>query len=143
MLRVDLAVEHGMSLDPLLAASPAIRFHVMAAVLAVALGTLQLAAPKGTARHRLVGYGWAGLMLIVAVSGFFIHTIRMIGPFSPIHVLSLVILVTVPLAVLRARRGDAAAHGKAMRNIFWIALVGAGLFTLLPGRLMHQLLFGP
>lgn len=92
--------------------------------------------------HRGIGYGWAGLMLVVAVSGLFIHTIRMVGPFSPIHILSLVIMVTVPLAVWRARRGDAAAHGKAMRNIFWIALVGAGLFTLLPGRIMAQVLFG-
>ena len=132
----------GMSLEPLFSAPLAIQLHALAALVAVALGTLQLVAPKGTPRHRIVGYGWASVMLIVAASGLFIHTIRMIGPFSPIHILSLVILFTVPMAVWRARRGDAVAHGKAMRNIFWIALVGAGLFTLLPGRIMHQVLFG-
>lgn len=142
MLRHGLTVEHGMSLTPLLAAPLAIQLHAFVALAAVVLGALQLAAPKGTARHRAAGYGWAGLMLVVAVSGLFIHTIRMFGPFSPIHILSLVILVTVPLAIRRARRGEAAAHGRAMRNIFWIALVAAGLFTLLPGRLMHRVLFG-
>ncbi|SFO76568.1 hypothetical protein SAMN03159463_02866 [Mesorhizobium sp. NFR06] len=38
-------------------------------------------------------------MLVIAVSSFWIQQIRLIGPFSPIHVLSILVLVTVPLAV--------------------------------------------
>jgi uncharacterized membrane protein len=130
-----------MTLEPLTSAPLAIQLHALAALTAVVLGTLQLVLPKGTSGHRCNGYVWAALMLTVAASGLFIHTIRMIGPFSPIHLLSLLILVTVPMAVWRARQGNAAKHGRAMRNIFWIALIGAGLFTLFPGRIMYRVLF--
>mgnify|MGYP006283108919 FL=1 len=82
-------------------------------------------------------------MLVIAVSGLFIHEIRLIGPFSPIHLLSLLVLVTVPLAVLRARKGDIKGHRRIMTSIFWLALVVAGLFTLAPGRIMERVAFGP
>jgi uncharacterized membrane protein len=49
-------------------------------------------------------------MLTVAVSSLFIHKIRMWGPWSPIHLLSILVLVTLPLAVIYARRNDIAQH---------------------------------
>jgi uncharacterized membrane protein len=81
-------------------------------------------------------------MMIIAASSFFIHSIRMIGPFSPIHLLSILTLVAVPRSILAARRGDIAAHRRGMMLVFWLALVGAGLFTLLPNRIMGQVVFG-
>ena len=132
-----------MSLEPLFTASLPIQLHAYAALAALLLGAVQLLRPKGGGAHRVVGYAWVVLMLAIAVSGLFIHQIRLIGPFSPIHILSLVILVTVPLAVIRARRGDIADHRRGMISIYWLALVGAGLFTLLPGRIMGQVFFGP
>ena len=89
-----------MSLAPLLNASPVIQVHAFAAIGAFALGALQLAAPKGTLPHRTVGWTWVVLMLAVAASSFWIHEIRLVGPFSPIHLLSILTLVTVPLAVV-------------------------------------------
>lgn len=109
---------------------------------ALVLGSIQLLRPKGSGRHRVIGYIWVALMLVIAVSGLFIHEIRLVGPFSPVHLLSLVILVTVPLAVYRVRQGNIAGHRRAMLNIFWVALIGAGIFTMLPGRIMGQVLFG-
>jgi uncharacterized membrane protein len=131
-----------MSLAPLLNASPVIQVHAFAAIGAFALGALQLAAPKGTLPHRTVGWIWVVLMLAVAVSSFWIHEIRLLGPFSPIHLLSILTLVTVPLAVLAARRHRVVTHRKAMTSIFLGALVVAGLFTFMPGRIMHQAAFG-
>jgi uncharacterized membrane protein len=131
-----------MSLAPLLNASPVIQVHAFAAIGAFALGALQLAAPKGTLPHRTVGWIWVVLMLAVAVSSFWIHEIRLLGPFSPIHLLSILTLVTVPLAVLAARRHRVVTHRKAMTSIFLGALVIAGLFTFMPGRIMHQAAFG-
>lgn len=131
-----------MSLAPLLNASPVIQVHAFAAMGAFALGALQLAAPKGTLPHRTVGWIWVVLMLTVAVSSFWIHDIRLLGPFSPIHLLSILALVTVPLAVLAARRHRVVAHRKAMISIFFGALVIAGLFTFMPGRIMYQVAFG-
>ena len=46
------------------------------------------------------------------------------------------------LAVLHARRHNVSAHRKAMISIFFGALVVAGLFTFLPGRIMHAVVFG-
>src|SRR5437667_6396235 len=93
-----------MSLAPLLNASSAIQLHVFAAMAAFALGILQFAAPKGTIPHRTVGWIWVVLMTIVGVTAFFIHEIRLWGDWSPIHLLAIFTLVTLPIAVLHARR---------------------------------------
>ena len=132
-----------MILAPLLGAPAVIQIHAFAAIAAFAIGTVQLAAPKGTIPHRLIGWSWATLMLAVAVSSLFIHILRMWGPWSPIHLLSLLVLATLPLAVWHAHRHDVRRHRNAMAGLFIGALVVAGAFTLLPGRIMHAVVFGP
>jgi uncharacterized membrane protein len=132
-----------MTLAPLLDAPVVIQVHAFAAITAFAIGVAQLAAPKGTIPHRLIGWSWAALMLTVAVSSLFIHQIRLWGPWSPIHLLSILVLVTLPLAVLHARRHEVSRHRKAMLGLFTGALVIAGVFTFLPGRIMHNVAFGP
>jgi uncharacterized membrane protein len=132
-----------MTLAPLLAAPAVIQLHAFAALGAFALGVVQLSAPKGTIPHRLFGWVWAGLMLGVVLSSFFIHTIRLWGPWSPIHLISLFTLIMLPLAVLRARRHQVERHRRAMIGLFTGALVIAGVFTFLPSRIMHQVVFGP
>jgi uncharacterized membrane protein len=131
-----------MNLAPLLAAPAVIQIHAFTALGAFALGALQLAAPKGTIPHRTIGWIWAGLMLAVVLSSFFIHTIRLWGPFSPIHLLSIFTLAMLPLAVWRARQHDVRKHRRAMMSLFVGALLIAGIFTFLPGRIMHAVLFG-
>jgi uncharacterized membrane protein len=130
-----------MTLTPLLAAPLVIQVHAFAAIAAFGLGAAQLAAPKGTIPHRLVGWTWVLLMLVLVVSSFFIHTIRLWGPFSPIHLLSLFTLGVLPFAVWAAHRHDVRRHRQAMLGLFVGALVIAGLFTLLPGRIMHAVVF--
>ena len=131
-----------MSLAPLLNAVPQIPIHAFAAMAAFVLGIVQFAAPKGTLPHRTLGWIWVILMATVAVSSFWIHQIRLVGPWSPIHLLSIFTLITLPLAVWRARRHDVADHRRIMILLFSGALVIAGLFTLLPGRIMHMVVFG-
>ncbi|MDX8497091.1 DUF2306 domain-containing protein [Mesorhizobium captivum] len=131
-----------MSLGPLLSAPPPIPWHAFAAFAALAIGGAQLALPKGTPRHRMLGYVWAALMLVVAISSFWIRQIRLIGPFGPIHILSILVVVTAPLAVWYAHTHKVAAHRGAMIKLYVFGLVGAGIFTLLPGRIMHAVVFG-
>ena len=131
-----------MSLEPLLNAAPVIQIHAFAAMAAFALGIVQLMAPKGTLPHRTIGWIWVALMAVIAISSFWIHEIRLIGPFSPIHGLSIFTLVMLPLAVLHARRHNVDRHRRAMLGIFVGALVIAGAFTFLPGRIMHAVAFG-
>jgi uncharacterized membrane protein len=78
-----------MTLAPLLNAAPVVQLHAMGAIAAFVLGVVQLTAPKGTLPHRTIGWIWAGLMVMIAVSSFWIHELRLIGPFSPIHALSM------------------------------------------------------
>jgi uncharacterized membrane protein len=116
--------------------------HAFAAMAAFALGLVQFAAPKGTLPHRTIGWIWVLLMVSVAISSFWIHTIRLVGPFSPIHLLSIFTLIVLPIGVWRAHRHRAADHKRIMTMIFTGALVIAGLFTFLPGRIMHAVVFG-
>jgi uncharacterized membrane protein len=132
-----------MTLAPLFNAAPIIQLHAFAAMGAFVLGIVQLAAPKGTIPHRTIGWIWALLMATIAVSSFWIHDLRIVGPFSPIHLLSIFTLVMLPLAILHARRHRVDRHRRAMIGIFFGALVIAALFTLLPGRIMHAVAFGP
>ena len=132
-----------MSLAPLLDAAPAIPLHAFAAMTAFVLGLVQFAAPKGTWPHRTLGWIWVGLMASVAVSSFWIQQIRLLGPWSPIHLLSIFTLVMLPLAVWQARMHRVADHRRIMILTFSGALVVAGLFTLLPGRIIHEVVFRP
>jgi len=89
-----------------------------------------------------MGYAWVALMLVIAVSSFWIQQIRLVGPFSPIHLLSILVLIAVPLAVWHAHNHHVARHRRMMIALYIFALVGAGVFTLLPGRIMHAVVFG-
>ena len=131
-----------MSLAPLLQATPAIQIHAFAAMAAFLLGLIQLAAPKGTLPHRTLGWIWVTLMLVVSTTAFFIHQIRLWGPWSPIHLLAIFTLIMLPIAVIAARRHAITQHRRGMTGIFVGALIIAGLFTLLPGRIMHAVVFG-
>ena len=72
-------------------------------------------------------------MVSVAVSSFWIHQIRLIGPWSPIHLLSIFTLVVLPIGAWMAHRHRVADHRRIMILIFSGALVIAGLFTFVPG----------
>jgi uncharacterized membrane protein len=129
-------------LAPLLAAGPAIQVHAFAAIGAFVLGLVQLAAPKGTLPHRTLGWIWVALMLAVTLSSFLIHAIRLWGPFSPIHLLSVFTLAMLPLGVWHAHRHRVQNHRWTMISLFAGALVIAGIFTFYPGRIMNHVVFG-
>ena len=117
-----------------------IQIHLLAATTALVLGLIQLAGPKGTTVHRVIGWGWVLLMLTVSISSF-----AMLGlgrGISPIHVLSVVVLVLVPLGVYAARRGRVDRHRGYMTGVFIFGLIVAGAFTFVPGRLMWRLFLG-
>jgi uncharacterized membrane protein len=132
-----------MNLAPLLNAAPVVQVHAFAAMAAFALGVVQVAAPKGTLPHRTIGWIWVVLLLAISVLSFFIHGIRMWGEWSPIHILSVFTPLMLLLGVLAARRHRVRAHRITMVSIFAGALVLAGIFTLVPGRIMHAVVFGP
>ncbi|MCY0147955.1 DUF2306 domain-containing protein [Hoeflea sp. G2-23] len=132
-----------MTLEPLLHASTAIQFHVVTVVTAAIIGAHMLWARKGTPRHRISGRVWIVLMAMTALSTFFIHEINLFYGFSPIHLLSVVVLVSVVEVVRSARRRDFVRHKRVVKALYFGAIGIAGLFTLMPGRIMNTSVFGP
>jgi uncharacterized membrane protein len=118
--------------------TPAIVIHLAAAAAAVLLGAFVFFTRKGSARHRLLGRAWVALMLLTAASTWWI---RSSGSFSVIHLLSVATVAALALAVWLAATGRVRRHRNAMLAIYGIALVTAGLFTLLPQRLLGHMLW--
>lgn len=117
---------------------PVIYVHMFAAFAALVVGAWQLARPKGTSSHRAVGWTWATLMMIVALSSLWIPTFLQFGW---IHLFTLLVLVVLPLGIWRARHGNIEGHRKSMRGLYIGGLIIAGLFTFMPGRLLGNLVW--
>lgn len=129
-----------MSLAPILATSAIVQLHLLAALVSLILAAIQISGVKRGLRHRWVGWGFVLAMTVTAVSSFWIAGIRH-GQFSPIHLLSILTLMSLPIAVIARRQGNIRRHRQAMIGLV-SGLVVAGLFTLLPGRVLHSAIFG-
>ena len=158
-----------MNMSPLIAAPVIVQLHVMATLASMALAILQLGSmmiAKGPAfeerpefektgfdkpgfsqgnsnsglRHRIFGWAFVVTMAMAALSSFWIVSLRH-GQFSWIHLLSILTLVSLPFAIIARRRGNIRRHKWTMIGIS-TGLIVAGLFTLLPGRIMHNAVFG-
>lgn len=132
---------HLPRLDLIAAASLPVRIHLCTVAAAFAVSTVLLTGKKGTVRHRALGWLFAVLMVTTAVGALFIHG-PLSGHVSPLHLFSLYTLITLPRAILAARRGDAARHGRMMASLYFGGLVFAGLVALYPGHLMWNVFFG-
>lgn len=130
-----------MTLEPLLNASPAIQIHAFSAITAFVVGGVVLFRRKGGTTHRTLGRVWVLLMLAVAFSSFFVHTSRIWGAWSPIHLLSVATILALAYGVSAIRLRNVGRHRRVMRATYVVALGIAGFFTFLPGRIMHDVLF--
>lgn len=126
---------------PLLLHAPLIiQFHLLVAFIAIIGGAAQFMLKKGTSTHKIIGRLWVLAMGLVAVSGLFIHEIRMFGGFSPIHFLSLLTLFFLCMGVRAAQKKQIRRHQRIMIYTYFLGLIVTGFFTLWPGRLMHHIL---
>jgi uncharacterized membrane protein len=80
-------------------------------------------------------------MAITAVTTFFI---RALDPphLTLIHLFIPLTLVSIVMALSSIRRGNVRGHKRAMIVLYVGALLIAGGFTFMPGRLMHTIFFG-
>lgn len=114
----------------------ALAAHIATVIPALFIGAAVLALRKGTALHKALGRLWALLMMTTALASFGLHGLT--GGIGPIHIFSIITLVSIPMAIWRARAGDIRGHQRAMLGPY-IGLLGAGLFAFLPGRLLGNL----
>ena len=130
-----------MSINPILDASSAIKVHTLAASFALTLGPF-IFTPKARGKlHKFLGYIWILAMATTAISSFFIHSFKVIWIFSPIHFLSIFILFGLCHAFWYIRNGNVIGHARTMLGMYWYGVLAAGIFTLLPGRMLNRAFF--
>ena len=127
----------------LLETRPLIALHLFAALIALVIGIVVMRRRKGTVNHKMLGWTWVALMATVAISSAFIRDYHLpnIAGYTPIHAFTAFVAVGLPTGILRIRRGNVAGHRQVMTRMFFGACVVAGLFTLLPGRFLGDLLW--
>jgi uncharacterized membrane protein len=125
-----------------MAITPTIAVHMTAAIGAIVTGPVALWARKGREQrpklHRAFGYAWVTLMVITAVSAIFIHVSGLpnIGGYTPIHILIPVTLFGLFGAFYYLAKGDIRKHKQTMQRLYFGACLLAGMFTLMPQRLI-------
>lgn len=130
-----------MNIKPLLEAGLAIQLHVAAAAIAIALTAVILIVKRGTPAHKYVGRAWVAMLGIICISSFWITGMNG-SSYSWIHLLSAWTLLGLTQAVWAVRAGKIRVHKYAMISTMVGALLGAGFFALMPGRMMSAVLFG-
>lgn len=130
--------------DTLTQLPPVLQLHLWPAILALGLGPVALYRRRRDVWHKVAGYAWVGAMALVAGGSFWLEAgvLPIAFGYGPIHLLSIVVLVGLWRGVAAARAGEIGRHRAQMRALYWHALAIAGLFTLLPGRLLNAALFG-
>ena len=135
-----------MSIAPLLAAPLAVKLHVATVVPAFLIGTYQIfVSRKGSRFHRALGYIYLALMTATSIAALFVQRLMPNGPFlgfSPIHLFVPLTLFGVVGALRGAWTHNIPMHRSAMLGVYIGGILIAGSLTLLPGRIMHAVLFG-
>lgn len=120
-------------------------FHLATVVPATVIGMMIFLKKKGTKFHKQFGRIYVVLMLCTAVLTLFMPATvgkQFLGHFGYIHVFSVMVLSAIPLAIIRVKNGNIKAHKRAMVLLYVGAIGIAGFFAFMPGRYLHELLFG-
>ncbi|MFK7902057.1 MAG: DUF2306 domain-containing protein [Nitratireductor sp.] len=121
----------------------AVQLHILFAVVSFFVGALVLWRRKGGSAHKKWGKFWVFAMVGTALTSFFINEIRLVGPFSPIHLISAFTLYSLYLAVMQARNRQIKLHERSMKATYIGGMVIAGGLAFMPGRLMTKITIEP
>ena len=131
-----------MNLAPVADAPIAVKVHLATVIPAFVIGTwLIFFSVQGERWHRARGSAYLALMVVTAVAAFFIRSIDP-GRLSFIHLFIPLTIFGVVSALWNVRRGNINGHRNAMLGLYIGGLLIAGGLTLLPGRLLHRVIFG-
>ena len=106
--------------------------HLILALIALIIGSINLISKKGTKRHKLIGWFWIIFMTYVAISSFWIKELND-GDYSWIHLLSIITLLSLMFSIIAIKFGFIKIHSFFMLGTY-IGLFIAGIFALMPGR---------
>lgn len=123
-----------------LQSGPLIWLHLASVMLPLAITPIQLLRRRGDGAHRVLGWIWAVSLFASALISFGIRDITA-GGLSYIHIFSIITVIAVPALVFAARHHRIAQHRSAVRGLVTGALLIAGYFTLIPGRMLGNWLW--
>ena len=131
-----------MNLSLIAQAPLAVKIHLVTVIPAFFIGTwLIFFSTKGATIHRALGVLYLTLMTVTAITTFFVRVLDS-GKLSLIHLFIPLTLGGVIVTTVALRQGNIARHKRSMIGLYVGALLVAGGFTFLPGRLMHEVFFG-
>lgn len=116
-------------------------FHLITIALILAITPIMMLRTRGDKYHRWLGWTWCILMFATALASIEIRLIND-GGFSFIHILTVVAIISVPVAIISARRHDIRRHRSHLRGFIIGALILAGFFSFPFNRLLGNWLFG-
>lgn len=140
-----------MDISHLTSAPWEVQLHTYCAITAFTLGVVQLVAPKGSLPHKTLGSIWIAAMITVAATSIVIrpailgYDLPLLSWFSPIHLLTALTIwgLFQGISAITIKGKIVTDHAKHFKSMFLFGLVIAGGFTLLPGRMMYRIFFGP
>ena len=127
--------------------------HAFFALSAIPVGLYIFLTKKGTKKHRLIGRIWVSLMLFIAFTALSITspmTDKLFNPggFSWIHLLIPFTIGNLIYSIYSIRlfkktklEKHKNAHIRSMVGTYIGALLVAGAFALMPGRMLHEIIF--
>tara|TARA_B110000902_G_scaffold2108_2_gene2341 strand:- start:6342 stop:6740 length:399 start_codon:yes stop_codon:yes gene_type:complete len=119
--------------------------HLGAMAPAFLMATFMMVTKKGTEVHKLIGRIYMVLMLFTAMVTLLMSAQvgpRLFNHFGFIHLLSVLVLYCVPSAYWAIKNGNVKRHKWSMIGLYIGGLIVAGGFTLMPGRMLGNVLFG-
>ncbi len=127
--------------EPLFNASLAVQLHVAGVVVAIAFLPFTLWRRRRDRLHKACGYVWIMAMALAAISSFFLSGLAVIGPFGPIHLISVYVIGGLIAGLRAALSGRIAAHRAHMQGLAFGGLGVAGVLSFMPNRLMAEIAF--
>lgn len=130
-----------------------IYIHAFFAIMAVPVGLYIFFKKKGTNQHKFIGRVWVSFLLIVSFTALFITSSMTDVVFNPrgyswIHLLIPFTVGNLIYSIWNIRQFKKTklekhkiAHVRSMMGVYCGALLVAGSFTLMPGRMFHAILF--
>jgi uncharacterized membrane protein len=121
--------------------SPAIKIHLIGALVAIVLGAALMMVRKGRTFHRVAGWVWVSLVSVTVGATLFITTLNN-GSWSFLHLFTGWVLLGLPLAVMWAKRHKARSHRGMMMGMFYGGFAINFFIALMPGRLLWEMMLG-
>jgi uncharacterized membrane protein len=128
-------------ISPLWSRPFSVQLHVISVTVGFFSGLIIFMLPKGSGLHRILGWTFVVAMTLAAAT-----SIMMIADFNTgvnfLHIFTVMTAVSLTLGLAAIRRGDVRSHAYNMIGLYIGAILVAGAFAFIPGRLMWRMLFG-